>query len=79
MIASTASPLLLLLLLACPLMMVFMMRGMGHGHGHAHGGGDDAVPKHPPTLDDLRAQRDDLDSQIRALEDDESERLTPTG
>jgi hypothetical protein len=85
-IASVSSAFWLLLVLACPLMMIFMMRGMGHGHGqsnakggHAgcHGGhhGEDETAERP-TLDELRARLDDLETQIRAREDEEAERLT---
>jgi hypothetical protein len=84
-IASSYSPLLLILLLACPLMMLFMMRGHGHGQGHSshaggcHGGhhGDDDTSKQP-SLDELRGRRADIDAQIRALEDEEADRLTPS-
>ncbi len=73
----------LLLLLACPLMMILMMRGHGHGHGHggghgrhAHGDGTsrgghgccEGGGEQEPALDELRAQRDELDARIEALE-----------
>ena len=76
---SSALP-LVLLLLACPLMMVFMMRGHGHGHGHGghgpggHGPSGDATTERP-TLDDLRAERDQLDQQIERLEAQDGDRM----
>lgn len=77
----------LLLLLACPLMMLFMHRG-GHGahgaegghSGHMHGGADPPAGKaadgEPPSLEELREQLSELDAQIRALEERDSDRLT---
>ena len=70
--------LFLLLLLACPLMMIWMMRG-GHG-GHGAGGhaGSSSYghcrPKAQdadPSLDELRAQRDELDQLIEERESSE--------
>jgi hypothetical protein len=61
--------LFLLLVLACPLMMVFMMRGMHGGHGHTS-----SQPS--ASLDELRAQRDQLD---RRIEERETEEQTPVG
>ena len=78
------SLLLLLLVLACPLMMVLMMR-VGHGgHGHAmddagHGrmraGVGEAAAER--SLDELRALRAELDSEIAQLEDEEIGTKTP--
>ncbi len=63
--------LLVLLLLACPLMMVFMHRGGdGASGGHVPSGhaSDDETP---PTrsLNELRRQRAEMDSEIARLED----------
>ncbi len=68
-----------LLILACPLMMVFMMRGGrghgAHGHGarasggqggHAHMGADEDGD--PPSVDDLKRRRDELDREISLRE-----------
>ncbi len=54
----------LLLVLACPLAMWLMMRG-GHGHG---GCGHQDHPGEPPSVDDLRHRRDELDREIAARE-----------
>ena len=73
-----------LLILACPLMMVFMMRGGhghgahghgGHGHG-AHGNGGQGGHAHmgadedgdPPSVDDLKRRREELDREISLRE-----------
>jgi DUF2933 family protein len=48
--------------LACPLMMIFMMRGHGHGaHGHgAHGHAGHSRK----SLEELKAERDELNEEI---------------
>jgi hypothetical protein len=72
-----------LLIFACPLIMFFAMRGMhggrggnadrGHTHGHEHGR---SRPETKSSLEELRRQREELDSEIatRAAEEE-----TPVG
>ena len=50
---------LILFALACPLMMIFMMRGHG-GHGGGHGHGEHSQK----SLDELKAERDELNEEI---------------
>lgn len=82
--------LFLLLLLACPLIMLLMHRGAGHGshgghaghsaqgghagHGCSHGDGDEGPQ---PSLEELRARRDELDAEIRELEEREASEREP--
>lgn len=75
---------LVLLLLACPLMMVFMHRG-GHGAhgGHDHGHHVDGRA-HAHSLEELRGQREAIDTEIARIESEqpetetESEKTAPT-
>jgi hypothetical protein len=60
----------LLLVLVCPLMMLFMMRGHG-SHGEAagrHGQGASTGRGHSPSLDELRALRDEYETRLDDLD-----------
>ena len=70
--------LVLLLVLACPLMMLFMHRGDHASHGGPEQGHSpsDETPQ-PPSLDELRGRRHQLDVEIARLEQAESETKSP--
>ena len=63
---------LLLILLACPLMMMFMMRGGSHGKNGMHAEDSDGNDKQNASdiasIEELRSQREALDTEIATRE-----------